>query len=126
MLGKHWRRANAEEREAFTSAFRQLLVRTYTTALLNYSGQEINYLPVRAMAGADEVTVHTEVSSAGATPVPINYKLYLVEDEWKVFDVVIDGISLVSNYRSTFSSEIRRRKLAGLIKRLEARNERGK
>ncbi|MEJ1353152.1 MAG: ABC transporter substrate-binding protein [Candidatus Sedimenticola sp. (ex Thyasira tokunagai)] len=126
VLGKHWRRAGAEEKEAFTRAFRELLVRTYTTALLNYSGQEINYLPMRAMADATEVTVNTEVSSAGAPPVPINYKLHLVDDEWKVFDVVIDGISLVSNYRTNFASEIRRRKLSGLIGRLEARNKQGK
>ncbi|MEJ1381936.1 MAG: ABC transporter substrate-binding protein [Candidatus Sedimenticola sp. (ex Thyasira tokunagai)] len=126
VLGKHWRRAGAEEKEAFTRAFRELLVRTYTTALLNYSGQEINYLPMRAMADATEVTVNTEVSSAGAPPVPINYKLHLVDDEWKVFDVVIDGISLVSNYRTNFASEIRRRKLSGLIGRLEARNKRGR
>ncbi|MEJ1296332.1 MAG: ABC transporter substrate-binding protein [Candidatus Sedimenticola sp. (ex Thyasira tokunagai)] len=126
VLGKHWRRAGAEEKEAFTRAFRELLVRTYTTALLNYSGQEINYLPMRAMADATEVTVNTEVSSAGAAPVPINYKLHLVDDEWKVFDVVIDGISLVSNYRTNFASEIRRRKLSGLIGRLEARNKRGR
>ncbi|MES9899790.1 MAG: ABC transporter substrate-binding protein [Sedimenticola sp.] len=126
VLGKHWRRAGAEEKKAFTRAFRELLVRTYTTALLNYSGQEIDYLPMRAMADATEVTVNTEVSSAGAPPVPINYKLHLVDDEWKVFDVVIDGISLVSNYRSNFASEIRRRKLSGLIGRLEARNKRGK
>ncbi|MES9856218.1 MAG: ABC transporter substrate-binding protein [Sedimenticola sp.] len=126
VLGKHWRRADEGEKRAFTYAFRELLIRTYTTALLNYSGQEINYLPMRAMAGASEVMVNTEVSSEGATPVPINYRLYLDGDEWKVYDLLIDGVSLVSNYRTNFASEIRRRKLSGLISRLEARNKKNK
>ncbi|OOZ37452.1 hypothetical protein BOW51_02405 [Solemya velesiana gill symbiont] len=126
VLGKYWRRATEAEQVQFTSAFRELLVRTYATALLNYSDQEIKYLPSRMVDGAEEVTVNTEVSEPGAPAIPINYSLYQNGDTWLVYDVVIDGVSLVSNYRTSFASQIRRYKLAGLIKKLEKRNQRDK
>jgi len=122
VLGKYWPRANDGEKDAFVRAFRQLLVRTYATALLNYSGQEIIYLPSHQTADSQEVTVNTQVQASGALPIPIDYRLYLNGAEWKVFDVSIDGISLVSNYRSSFASQIRRYKLSGLIEKLEQRN----
>ncbi|MET0046208.1 MAG: ABC transporter substrate-binding protein [Sedimenticola sp.] len=126
VLGKYWRRATDEEKASFIAAFRELLVRTYATALLNYSDQEIKYLPSRMVEGAEEVVVNTEVSESGAPAVPINYNLYKDGEDWLVFDVVIDGVSLVSNYRTSFASQIRRYKLAGLIKKLEQRNKRDK
>lgn len=126
VLGKYWKRAKESEKEAFIAEFRELLVRTYTTALLNYSGQEIEYLPFRHVEDATKVTVSTMVSETGAIPVPINYRLHLDEDDWKVYDVVIDGVSLVSNYRSSFASQIRRYKLSGLINKLELRNKKSK
>ena len=126
VLGKYWKRAKESEKEAFIAAFRELLVRTYTTALLNYSGQEIEYLPFRQVEDATNVTVSTMVSEAGAIPVPINYRLHLDGDDWKVYDVVIDGVSLVSNYRTSFASQIRRHKLPGLINKLELRNKKGR
>lgn len=122
VLGKYWPRASDSEKSSFVNAFREMLVRTYATALLNYSGQEIVYLPVQRNASSDEVTVNTQVQSSGALPIPIDYRLYRDGDEWKVFDVSIDGISLVSNYRSSFASQIRRHKLSGLIQKLEQRN----
>lgn len=122
VLGKYWPRASDSEKSAFVNAFREMLVRTYATALLNYSGQEIVYLPVQRNASSDEVTVNTQVQSSGALPIPIDYRLYRDGDDWKVFDVSIDGISLVSNYRSSFASQIRRHKLSGLIQKLEQRN----
>lgn len=124
VLGKYWRRASDSEKSAFVNAFRELLVRTYATALLNYSGQEIVYLPVQRKASGDEVTVNTQVQSTGALPIPIDYRLYRDGEDWKVFDVSIDGISLVSNYRSSFASQIRRHQLSGLIQKLEQRNAR--
>ncbi len=123
VLGKYWPRANDGEKEAFVKAFRQLLVRTYATALLNYSGQEIVYLPSHQGADSSEATVNTQVQASGALPIPIDYRLHLNGEEWKVFDVSIDGISLVSNYRSSFASQIRRHNLSGLIEKLEQRNE---
>lgn len=122
VLGKYWPRASDSEKSSFVNAFREMLVRTYATALLNYSGQEIVYLPVQRNASSDEVTVNTQVQSSGALPIPIDYRLYRDGDDWKVFDVSIDGISLVSNYRSSFASQIRRHKLSGLIQKLEQRN----
>ncbi|PLY14825.1 MAG: toluene tolerance protein [Sedimenticola sp.] len=126
VLGKHWRQASGQEQHEFVEEFRELLVRTYASALLNYSGQEIKYLPARLVEGATEVTVNTEVSEKGAPAVPINYNLYLDGNSWKVFDVVIDGVSLVSNYRSSFNTQIRRYKIEGLIASLKERNQQGK
>ncbi|MES9964083.1 MAG: ABC transporter substrate-binding protein [Candidatus Sedimenticola sp. 20ELBAFRAG] len=126
VLGKYWRRASEDEQALFVVQFRELLIRTYATALLNYSDQEIRYLPSRMVDGAQEVTVSTEVSEPGAPAIPINYNLYQSSDTWLVYDVVIDGVSLVSNYRTSFASQIRRYKLAGLIKKLERRNQQDK
>lgn len=126
VLGKYWRRANEAQKTAFVAAFRELLVRTYATALLNYSGQKIQYLPTRNDSNAEEVMVQTEVAEEGAPPIPIGYNLYRTGSGWKVFDVVIDGISLVSNYRTSFASQVRRYQISGLIAKLEERNNRDK
>jgi phospholipid transport system substrate-binding protein len=126
VLGKHWRRAKPEQKKAFVVQFRELLVRTYATALLNYSGQEIEYPPIQWKPEDGRVMVKTVLRENGAPPVPIDYKLYLKDGEWKVYDVVIDNLSLVSNYRSNYSSKIRRHKLDGLIKMLAERNRQDK
>lgn len=125
VLGKYWRRAEDYQKAAFVRQFRELLVRTYATALLNYSGQEIKYLPVRLVPGAKQVVVKSEVREGKGTPViPIKYSLYLGEDDWLVYDVTIDGVSLVSNYRSSFAAQVRRYRLDGLIERLMVHNQR--
>lgn len=123
VLGKHWRGASAEQREQFTREFRTLLVRTYATAMAEYSGQKITFLPVKASPDASEVTVRTEIEQPGSTPIPINYDLFLKDGVWKVQDMVIDNTSLVANYRSSFSSDIRRDGLDALISKLTARNQ---
>ena len=125
VLGKFWRQASEQEKQDFVREFRQMLVRTYGTALLQFSGQEIKYLPMRLAPDATDVTVNTEVKNPGAPPVPINYSLYLAADDWKVYDVSIDGVSLVSNYRNSFNAQIRRYTLAGLIGKLADRNREG-
>lgn len=125
-LGRYWRRASEAQKQAFTNAFRELLVRTYATALLNYSDEEIVYKPLRQSPRANEVTVNTLVSEPGGTPVPIDYRLHRENGQWKVYDVSVDGISLVSNYRSSFASQIRRYKMDGLIQRLQSMNQRQK
>jgi phospholipid transport system substrate-binding protein len=121
-LGRHWRDTTVGQRERLTAEFRELLVRTYAVALLEYSGQTISYLPVRVPDGAKEVMIPTRVNSGGA-PVPINYRLYREGDTWKIFDVVIDGVSMVTNYRSTFANQVRRSGIDGLIEQLAKRNE---
>ncbi len=125
VLGKHWRKANDDQRGRFIVAFRELLVRTYATALVNYSGQEVLYLPYRSKEGATKATVNTLLNEVGGPSVPIDYKLYTKDDGWLVYDVVIDKVSLISNYRSSFSSQVRRHKIDGLIKKIEALNKKG-
>ena len=123
VLGKYWRRASKDQKEDFIEQFRTLLVRTYAIALLNYSGQAIVYLPMHEHEDATEVTVNTEVRDEGAPPIPINYRLHMNEGGWQVYDVVIDNISLVSNYRTGFSNQIRRKGLNNLIAQLKKKNK---
>lgn len=125
VLGKHWRQASPQQQQAFVDQFRTLLVRTYGTALLEYSNQKVNFLPSRIGADAKDVVVRTEVLKAGGPPIPISYSMIHKDDGWKVYDVTIDGISLVSNYRTTFATEIRTSGIDGLIQRLADRNAQG-
>lgn len=124
-MGRYWRTASAAQQQALVASFRQLLMRTYARALLNYAGQEIRLLPLRPGRRAGQVTVHTEVNEAGGPSVPIDYQLYLKGNTWKVFDITIDGISLVANYRSSFAAQIRRDGIDGLIQTIERRNTEG-
>jgi len=124
-LGRFWRNATEDQKDRLTTEFKQLLVRTYAVALLNYSNNAIEYLPVRMSQDATDVQVPTKVSNAGGPAIPINYNLYRQGGEtgaWKVYDVVIDGISLVSNYRNTFTIEVRNGGIDGLIDTLAKRN----
>jgi len=121
-LGRHWRDTTVDQRERLTAEFRELLVRTYAVALLEYSGETISYLPVRIPENAKEVMIPTRVNGGGP-PVPIDYRLYREGSTWKIYDVVIDGVSMVTNYRSTFSNQVRRSGIDGLIKQLAKRNE---
>ncbi len=122
-LGRHWRSASEAQREAVTREFRELLVRTYATALLGYTGQSIEYLPVQYRPGDTRVMIPTRIASSGAPPIPINYRLKLDgSDKWLVYDVVIDGVSLVTTYRSQFSSQVSRGGVDGLISSLEKKN----
>jgi phospholipid transport system substrate-binding protein len=123
-MGRYWRRATPAQQAQVTSEFRELLVRTYAVALLSYSGQQIEYLPVRLQAGERYVMIPTRIDpGTGAPPVPINYRMHQVDGSWLVYDVVIDGVSLVTNYRSTFASTVRQRGVEGLIRQLAERNQ---
>jgi len=129
VLGKHWRAATAAQRASFIEEFRQFLVRFYTAALIEYSkGHEIpqdviRFLPLRASENDTTVTVRSEVKQPGsAHVVPVDYQLTSSGNAWKVFDVSVDGISLVANYRSSFAVEIRKGGVDGLIAALVQRN----
>ena len=122
VLGKYWRQATPEQQQRFVGEFRTLLVRTYATALAEYKDQKINYLPVRDGGKGDDVTVKTEIDSPGGLPIPLDYSLHRVGDAWKVYDVAVDGLSLVGNYRTSFASEIRASGLDSLIGKLAERN----
>lgn len=122
VLGKHWRTASDAQRVRFVQEFRALLVRIYATAMAEYRDQEIAYLPLKAATGADEVTVRSEIRNPGGPSIPVSYSAYLKNNEWKVYDVIIDGVSMVVNYRSTFSNEIKQGGLDALIDKLAALN----
>ena len=124
VLGKYWRRASPQERREFVEQFRYLLVRTYATAMLDYAEDPIAYLPFRDDPEAKDVTVRTEVDIPGGNPVPVDYSVYLVDGRWKVYDVSIDGVSLVVNYRSSFATQIRSEGgIEGLIAKMRERNQ---
>lgn len=123
VLGKYWRKANNKEREQFTHEFRILLVRTYAKALNDNYDRKIDMLPVRISSDGKDATVRTEVQQEAGFPIPIDYKMYIKNDAWKVYDVSVDGISLVANYRTSFAQEIRKDGLPKLIARLADRNK---
>ena len=124
VLGKYWRRASPQERREFVEQFRYLLVRTYATAMLDYAEDPIAYLPFRDDPEAKDVTVRTEVDIPGGNPVPVDYSVYQVDGRWKVYDVSIDGVSLVVNYRSSFATQIRSEGgIEGLIAKMRERNQ---
>jgi len=122
VLGKYWRQASEQQQQTFIEQFRRLLVRTYGTALIEYSGEQIHYLPSRPGSQADRVVVRTSVEQAGGFPIPIHYSMASSNGTWKVYDITVDGVSLVMNYRTSFSSEIRTHGIDGLIAALEQRN----
>lgn len=123
VLGRNWARANDDQRKKFIVEFRSLLIRTYASALAKYRNQTIEYKPFRAQAGDTDVTVKTQIVQPGAQPLAIDYSLGKSEDGWKVYDVVIEGVSLVTNYRGQFSSEVRQSGMDGLIQRLADKNK---
>lgn len=122
VLGRNWRSATEDEREQFTEEFQTLLIRTYAKALLEYSDQEIKYEPVREDPNSNLVTVRTEVKQSGGQAIPINYTMHMADGEWKVVDVSVNGVSLVSTYRGSFASEVRRGGMDTLLAKLAERN----
>jgi len=124
-LGKHWRTASKEQKLRFVTAFRTLLVQTYGVVLLDYTDQELRYLPLRDDPANGDVTVRTEVIQPNGEAVSINYRLYLKNGAWKVYDISVEGVSLVTNFRTSFATEIKQAGLDSLIQRLEAKTAPG-
>jgi phospholipid transport system substrate-binding protein len=123
-LGRNWNTASPEQQKSLVAEFRTLLVRTYSTALTNYRDQTIDFKPMRA-SGDAEATVRTVVNQPRGDPVTIDYSMEKLDDGWKVFDVAVSGISLVTNYREEFASQIKNGGVDGLIKSLQAKNQGG-
>ncbi|MBL8250055.1 MAG: ABC transporter substrate-binding protein [Candidatus Competibacter sp.] len=121
VLGRAWQQANPEQRRQFAEEFRTLLVRSYARALLEYADGAIKVAPGGAPAG-DEATIRTEAQPKSGRPIQINYSMHLGNDAWKVYDVTVDGISLVTNYRDTFASQIRANGMEAVIADLRQRN----
>ena len=122
-MGRNWRVATPEQQKELAEEFKTLLVRTYSTALANYRDQQIDYRPLRAKPEDTEVTVRSDVKQSGSSqPVSIDYEMEKTPNGWKVYDVKVGGVSLVTTYLDTFAGEIKERGVDGLIKSLVAKN----
>jgi len=123
-MGPNWRRATPEQQQRLTREFRELLVRTYSTALTTYRDQRIEVKPPRARSDDTQVTVRSEVKQAGAQPVTIDYEMEKTDAGWKIFDIRIAGASLAATYRDTFAEAVRNQGIDGLIEQLSGKNRR--
>ncbi|NOS97114.1 MAG: ABC transporter substrate-binding protein [Methylotenera sp.] len=123
VLGKAWKAATPEQQAAFQKEFRSLLLRTYSVALGKYKDQTIEYKPMRAEPDAKNVSVKTQILQPGGQPVSVDYSLVKGANGWKVYDIVIESVSLVTNYRSQFSNEIRQNGLDSLNTKLADKNK---
>lgn len=121
-VGKHWAKASPSQKSELTSQFRAMLVRTYSAALTNYRDQVVEYKPFKMAASDTEVIVKTSIKQPGGQPIPIDYSLEKQDGGWKIYDLAVDGVSLVTNYRSSFNAEIQNAGIDGLIKTLAAKN----
>ena len=121
-LGKNWRKATKQQKLAFVGEFKNLLVRTYSKSLIEYKDNEIKYFPVKLAADTYKTSVKAEITQPGGPPIPMAYRMRLKNNAWKVYDIKIDGISLVTSYRGTFSQEIRKSGIEGLLKYLRDKN----
>lgn len=123
VLGRYWTRASKDQQEAFEREFRSLMLRTYATALSKYRNQIIEYKPLRMQPGDSKAVVKTQILQPGGQPIGIDYTLEKMAEGWKVTDLVIEDVSLVTNYRSQFSNEVRQSGLDGLIQKLAEKNK---
>lgn len=123
VLGDGWKDATEAQRAAFVEQFRKLLVRTYATALLEFSGQEISYPEIEQKGNANTALVKQVISQPGSSVIPIIYRLHNKNGPWKVFDVSVDGVSLVKTYRASFGAMIKDGGLDSLIASLDSKNE---
>lgn len=122
-MARNWRNATPAQQNELTLEFRMLLVRTYSTALASYRDQQIDYKPLRSKPEDTEVTVKSDVRQSGSPqPVSIDYEMEKTPSGWKVYDVKVGGVSLVTTYRDTFASEVREHGIDGLLKALAAKN----
>lgn len=121
-VGKYWRKATPEQKQALVMQFRNMLVRTYTGAFTAYRDQTVDVKPAKVPDGATEVTVKTTINKPGAQPIPVDYTMEKANDDWKVFDLAVNGVSLVTTYRSSFGEQIEQSGIDGLIKALTDKN----
>jgi phospholipid transport system substrate-binding protein len=121
-MGQNWAKASPEQKKQLTAEFKTLLVRTYASALAAYSEQKFDFRPLRAKPTDTDVTVNVRVLQPGAQAVPIDYSMEKTASGWKVYDVMVGGVSLVANYRTEFSNTVRASGIDGLIRELEKKN----
>ena len=120
--GRAWAQATPEQRRRLVEEFRRMLVRTYSNAISAYEGQTMQVLPVRVKPGDTEVTVHNRYIRAGGKPLPVDYQMHKTSQGWKIYDITVEGVSLVLTYRSEFDAIVKQEGIDGLIKRLEEKN----
>jgi phospholipid transport system substrate-binding protein len=125
VLGPHWRTATEAQRKRFIDAFYQSLMRNYGDAIVDFTADRLTILPFKGDPAAKTATVRTQVKRSNGTPVPVNYSLRATPKGWKAWDVTIEGISYVKNYRTDFGSEIAKKGIDAVIQRLEAQNASG-
>jgi phospholipid transport system substrate-binding protein len=121
-MGRNWRAANPEQQKKLVAEFRTLLVRTYTTAFTQYKNQTVDYKPVRMAAGDTDVLVQSLIKQNSGPPIAVDYSMEKTDTGWKVYNMKIEGISLVENYRNTFNTEIQKNGVDGLIATLADKN----
>ena len=121
-LGKNWKQASKDQKLEFVAEFKNLLIRTYSKSLLEFRDQQINYFPVKLADDAYKASVKAEVIQPNGPSIPMAYRVRIKNNAWKVYDIKIDGISLVTSYRGTFTQEIRKSGIDGLLKYLRDKN----
>jgi phospholipid transport system substrate-binding protein len=122
VLGQYWGQATPGQRARFMAAFQFMLVRTYAHSLLAYKDDPFEWYPPRAAPGAEDVTVRSSIGLSDGSPMALNYRVRFKDGEWRVYDISIDGVSLIVNYRGMFTHEIRKNGLDALIGRMEMKN----
>ena len=122
-VGKEWRKATAQQQQQLSAEFKTLLVRTYSNALTSYKNQKVVFKPFKMNPGETDVLVRTEVQQPGSKSIQLDYSLEKLDSGWKIYDVTVAGISLVSNYRDQFAQEIRNGGMDGLILSVAAKNK---
>ena len=124
-MGRSWRQATPEQKKRLADEFKSLLIRTYSNALNQYRDQTLQYEPLRAAPDAGDVTVRTTVVRPGQTPVEIDYSMEKTPAGWKAYDVIVGGVSLVTNYRDEFTQQVQSGGIDGLIRALASKNSGG-
>lgn len=122
-VGRSWTKATPEQKKQLVTEFRNMLVRTYSNALGQYEGQTLKILPSRKSDAPDEATVRTQFLRQGAPPLPIDFQMLKKDGGWKVYDIAVEGVSLVLTYRSEFDQVVKQEGIEGLLKRLGQKNE---
>lgn len=122
-VGKNWGKATPEQQQQLVDQFKTMLVRTYSASLTSVVDYKIEFPPLKMAPGDDEVMVSTVVSKPGSPPIPIDYRMEKQDAGWKVFDVLVDNVSMVTVYRNTFNSEVRKGGIEGLVASLSRRNQ---
>ncbi|MFM8340775.1 MAG: phospholipid-binding protein MlaC [Methylomonas sp.] len=123
VLGKLWKEATDNQKQQFKTEFRKLLVRTYARAFMEINNWTINYLPIIPQSDGKKLVIKTQVIQSGQKPISIDYKMYSEGEQWKIYDLIIEGVSLVTNYRTIFKNDNEKSKsLDSIIDELKVKN----